>query len=313
RRLDYVNHARRLAEDDWAGVESGDEEEEGEDAEEEMDVDAGKKLPKRYANQLMLSEWLVDVPSDLEHEWVVVVCPVGKRALVVASRGTTAAYTKSGFCVNRFPSLLPGGNRHNSTGAKVYSILDCIYNEAQQTYYILDVMCWRGHPVYDCQTDFRFFWLSSKLQEEEGLGEKSRINPYKFVGLQNFPCSSDSLRELLATDFPFEVDGLLFYHRQTHYTPGSTPLVGWLRPYMVPEILGLAVPPTVLTAKPDYAGRQLQQIIESKRSKKLAVEKGNLSSEAASRNGHYELEHLSTPQPEKSVEGWSGAVSQMES
>ena len=33
----------------------------------------------------------------------------------------------------------------------VYCILDCIYNEAKQTYYILDVMCWRGHPVYDCQ------------------------------------------------------------------------------------------------------------------------------------------------------------------
>ncbi|XP_075016581.1 snurportin-1 isoform X4 [Calonectris borealis] len=206
RRLDYVNHARRLAEDDWAGAESEGEEKEGEDAEEEeMDVDAGKKLPKRYANQLMLSEWLVDVPLDLEQEWVVVVCPVGKRALVVASRGTTAAYTKSGFCVNKFPSLLPGGNRHNSTSEKVYCILDCIYNEAKQTYYILDVMCWRGHPVYDCQTDFRFFWLFSKIQEEEGLGEKSRINPYKFVGLQNFPCSSDSLCEVLAMDFPFEV------------------------------------------------------------------------------------------------------------
>ncbi|XP_066184834.1 snurportin-1 isoform X2 [Sylvia atricapilla] len=279
RRLDYVNHARRLAEDDWAGVESEDEDGEGKDAEEEaMDVDAGKKLPKRYANQ-----------------------------------GTTAAYTKSGFCVNRFPSLLPGGNRHNSTSDKVYSILDCIYNEAKQTYYILDVMCWRGHPVYDCQTDFRFFWLSSKIQEEEGLAEKSRINPYKFVGLQNFPCSSDSLCELLATDFPFEVDGLLFYHKQTHYTPGSTPLVGWLRPYMVPEILGLTVPATVLTAKPDYAGRQLQQIIESKRSKKLAGEKGHPGGEPAASNGHYELEHLSTPQPEKSLEGQDAAGSQMES
>lgn len=48
-----MNHARRLAEDDWAGVESEDEDKEGEDAEEEaMDVDAGKKLPKRYANQV---------------------------------------------------------------------------------------------------------------------------------------------------------------------------------------------------------------------------------------------------------------------
>jgi len=34
----------------------------------------------------MLSEWLVDVPLDLEQEWVVVMCPVGKRALVVAAR-----------------------------------------------------------------------------------------------------------------------------------------------------------------------------------------------------------------------------------
>ncbi|XP_014800264.1 PREDICTED: snurportin-1 isoform X2 [Calidris pugnax] len=279
RRLDYVNHARRLAEDDWAGVESeGEEEEEKNEEEEEMDVDAGKKLPKRYANQLMLSEWLVDVPLDLEQEWVVVVCPVGKRALVVASRGTTAAYTKSGFCVNRFPSLLPGGNRHNSTSEKVYCILDCIYSEVKQTYYILDVMCWRGHPVYDCQTDFRFFWLFSKIQEEEGLGEKSRINP---------------------------VDGLLFYHKQTHYTPGSTPLVGWLRPYMVPEILGLSVPVTALTAKPDYAGRQLQQIIQSKKNKKLAGEKGQP-------NGHYELEHLSTPQAVTSPQGQEEAGSLME-
>ncbi|KFO82040.1 Snurportin-1, partial [Cuculus canorus] len=294
RRLDYVNHARRLAEDDWAGVESTDEEEDAE--EEEMDVDAGKKLPKRYANQGTTAAYTV---SDLTFS-------------LVSTQGTTAAYTKSGYCVNRFPSLLPGGNRHNSVSEKVYSILDCIYNEVKQTYYILDVMCWRGHPVYDCQTDFRFFWLFSKIQEEEGLGEKSRINPFKFVGLQNFPCTSESLCKVLAMDFPFEVDGLLFYHKQTHYTPGSTPLVGWLRPYMVPEILGLAVPATALTAKPDYAGRQLQQIIESKKSKKLAAGNDALSSTVAARNGHYELEHLSTPQPANSPKGQDEAVSQME-
>ncbi len=31
-----------------------------------------------------------------------------------------------------------------------YTILDCIYSDVDRTYYILDVMCWRGHPVYDC-------------------------------------------------------------------------------------------------------------------------------------------------------------------
>uniref|UniRef100_A0A452ITQ4 Snurportin-1 n=1 Tax=Gopherus agassizii TaxID=38772 RepID=A0A452ITQ4_9SAUR len=313
KRLDYVNHARRLAEDDWTGAER-EEEEEGEDAgNEDMDVDVGKKLPKRYANQLMLSEWLIDVPPDLEQEWILVMCPMGKRALIVASRGSTAAYTKSGFCVNRFPSLLPGGNRHNSATGKDYTILDCIYSEVNQTYYILDVMCWRGHPVYDCQTDFRFYWLHSKIQEEEGLAEKSRINPFKFVGLQSFPCTPESLCEVLAMDFPFEIDGLLFYHKRTHYSPGSTPLVGWLRPYMVSDILGMTVPANLLTTKPDYAGHQLQQIIEHKKSKKLTGEEGCLSSKEVAENGHYELEHLSTPRPAESLNSQAETASQMES
>lgn len=34
--------------------------------------------------QLMLSEWLVDVPAELDTEWLMVVCPVGKRSLIVA-------------------------------------------------------------------------------------------------------------------------------------------------------------------------------------------------------------------------------------
>ena len=33
----------------------------------------------------MLSEWLVDVPDDLTQEWLMVVCPFGKRNLVIAS------------------------------------------------------------------------------------------------------------------------------------------------------------------------------------------------------------------------------------
>ncbi|XP_029431116.1 snurportin-1 isoform X2 [Rhinatrema bivittatum] len=296
KRLDYINHARRLAEDDWTGVDSGEEEdgkgqeEDGRVRDDEMDVDTAKKLPKRYANQIMLSEWLIDVPSDLVQEWLLVVSPVGKRSLVVASRGSTAAYTKSGFCVNRFPSLLPGGNRHNSVAGKDYTILDCIYSEVARTFYVLDVMCWRGHPVYDCQTDFRFYWIHSKLQEEEGLAERSRRNPFKFVNLQSFSCSSESICNVLAMDFPFEVDGLLFYHKQTHYTPGSTPLVGWLRPYMLADILGIDVPVSPLTTKPEYAGHQLQQIMEHKRSKS--------KSRGAAENGHYELEHLSTPKEE---------------
>ena len=33
----------------------------------------------------MLSEWLVDVPDDLQQEWFMVICPKGKRNLVIAA------------------------------------------------------------------------------------------------------------------------------------------------------------------------------------------------------------------------------------
>lgn len=84
-----------------------------------------------------------------------------------------------------------------------------------------------------------------------------------------------------------QVDGLLFYHRETHYTPGSTPLVGWLRPYMVTDILDIEVPVGPLTAKPKYANHQLKQILEHK--------KASSEVRPANSSGGYELEYLSTP------------------
>lgn len=298
KRLNYVNHARRLADGDWTGADSEDEEDEEEKKsqqqldkstdDEGMEIEQRKKLPRHYANQLMLSEWMVDVPADLSSDWLMVVCPVGKRSLVVASKGSTSSYTKSGYCVNRFPSLVPGGNRHNSALGKDYTILDCIYSEIDRTYYILDVMCWRGHPVYDCSTEFRFYWLQSKVEEAEDLSEISKINPFRFVSLNSITCSTESIQKALAHEYNFTVDGLLFYHKETHYTPGSTPLVGWLRPYMVADILGIEVPQCPLTCKPDYASHQLQQILEQK--------KTSTDVRPADQNGRYELEHLSTPE-----------------
>lgn len=38
-----------------------------------------------------------------------------------------------------------------------------------------------------------------------------------------------------------QLDGLLFYHKRTHYTFGPSPLVLWLKAYMLPEILGIRI------------------------------------------------------------------------
>ncbi|XP_071964669.1 snurportin-1-like [Antedon mediterranea] len=247
KRLDFANYARRLAENDW-------EEEEPDDSE-EMDTLEERKHKNYYANQLMLSEWLVDVPSDFEQEWLMVFCPTGKRNLVVASKGRTAAYTKSGYCIKRFHSNLPGGNRSSSRTISQYTILDCVYDEVSKTYYILDVMCWGGHPVYDCDTEFRFYWLQCKIQENTEVTKVSKLNPIKFEALPYYVCEKTNLQEVLANPMPFQtkLDGLLFYHKKTHYTLGSTPLVGWLKAWMVPEIINIPVPESIMASKPPGA------------------------------------------------------------
>lgn len=257
KRFNFVAHARRLATDSWSG---GDDDEndnvEAEDQEpDEMEWEARpRKPPRAYKDQLMLSEWLVEIPSDISTEWLLKLCPVGKRSLVVASMGRTRAYTKSGYMVNTFPSDIPGGNkkqRVNSSGNQ-YSILDCIYNEMDKTYYVLDVMCWNSHPLFDSETEFRFYWLDSKVKENPHVQELSSANPFKFVPLPFYCCTTQSIHEVLWDKLPFpcKLDGLLFYHKRTHYTSGSTPLVGWLKAYMVPEMLQIEVPPTLCDDKP---------------------------------------------------------------
>jgi len=52
-----------------------------------------------------------------------------------------------------------------------------------------------------------------------------------------------------------QLDGLLFYHKTTHYTFGPSPLVVWLKAYMLPEILGVSVPAELMSLAPaTYSG-----------------------------------------------------------
>ncbi|XP_038069008.1 snurportin-1-like isoform X2 [Patiria miniata] len=254
-RLDYVNKARCLAEEDWSNYEENEDEEDMDSGSCSKDARHKNRRPRYYRNQLMLSEWLVDVPPNLAMDWLMVPCPVGRRNLIVAAKGKTSSYSKSGYRLSVFPSLLPGGcrkHKHNNTD---YSLLDCVFHEATQTFYVLDIMCWRGHPVYDSDTEFRFYWLQTKLSEAPELAVQSSINPYRFLALPSYPCNPSAIENTMAKPPPFEaeLDGLLFYHKKTHYTTGSTPLVGWLKPWMLPDMLGVPVPDSIMASKPHGA------------------------------------------------------------
>jgi len=254
KRDDLVNHARALAMGDF------DEEKEEEEEEEEMDTSGEirqRRLRKTYKNQLMLSEWLVEVPEDIEKNWLLILCPEGRRNFVVAANGSTKVFSKSGKQVKSFPSNLPGGNRNQGRARNKYTILDCIYSESNGIFYILDMMCWDGYQYYDCDTEFRLSWVQQKFIENRDLTVRSRINPYSFQPLPVYQCTRDSIAEALNSPMPFKdnLDGLLIYHRQVHYMPGKTPLVGWIKGYMVPELLDIQVCEDLMDQRPaDYGG-----------------------------------------------------------
>lgn len=115
-----------------------------------------------------------------------------------------------------------------------FCILDCVYDAVHWTFYVLDVMCWRGYPIFDCDTNFRHFWLQTKIESSE-LDKPNNDNKfYQFKALRPvFTSETKQVAEdpeayIAKQGFDYEIDGLLFYHRQTNYRGGSTPLVCWV-------------------------------------------------------------------------------------
>jgi len=255
KRCDAQLLARKIAEDNLSDIEAT-EDGVDEQYEEASTVNAfttsglcsysSRPRKQHKTPRLMLSEWLVDVPEDFETSCYVMPCPVGKRNLVTASQGYCSAWTKFGVKVQyEFESELPHGNRRNCTKYQkyAYTILDCVYSPPENKYYCLDLLCWNGHPFLDCETEFRFFWLQTKFQEHPEITRKSKFNRSPFEILPFFPCTADGIRNAITYFPPQKLDGLWFFHKQTHYTLGVTPLVGWLKPHMVPKILNVEIPP----------------------------------------------------------------------
>lgn len=77
------------------------------------------------------------------------------------------------------------------------------------------------------------------------------INKYPILPLYNIDCKSDLSTALMNIESELNrIDGFLFYHRNAQYNFGCTPLVTWLKPFMLPEALGIFVPSS-LDKKPD--------------------------------------------------------------
>nr|TKW12884.1 hypothetical protein SEVIR_5G064700v2 [Setaria viridis]TKW12887.1 hypothetical protein SEVIR_5G064700v2 [Setaria viridis] len=185
----------------------------------------GSEARRWFARQIMLPEWMVDAPPHLASDWHVFARPSGKRCLVVSSNGMTISRARNGSILHRFPSALPNGSKRDISGpASSYSILDCIFHEPDQTYYIIDMICWRGYSLYDCTAEFRFFWVNSKLTETSAGDPPSTYHRYRFSAVPIYECTLEGLQAAYSGSTPYVKDGLLFYNKHAHYQAGITPL-----------------------------------------------------------------------------------------
>ncbi|KAG0263281.1 hypothetical protein BGZ95_003846, partial [Linnemannia exigua] len=124
-----------------------------------------------FKDQMMMPEPMADIPIDLDTSYYIVPLPIGHRCFVISADGKTTARLPSGqLLVAAFESCLPAGSsQYRGNRRSDYCILDCVYSSVTRTFWTMDIMCWRGHPVYECETEFRFWWLRGKLAEIESL------------------------------------------------------------------------------------------------------------------------------------------------
>ncbi|XP_054933146.1 snurportin-1 isoform X2 [Dermacentor andersoni] len=196
--------------------------------------------------------------------------PRNSAPRIYKNRGSTRSYARNGYRIAVFSSLLPGGSKSSDGKHSDFCLLDCVFSEVHRTYYILDLLCWKSHPVCDSEAEFRFYWLDEKLSEVPQIKETSDDNRRcRFVTLPRYPCTTEAISALMNSPLPFEdeLDGLLFYHKKAHYFEGVSPLVGWLKPYMVPEILGASVDPRYLEKQPQVHQVGLKEKLEAKKSR----------------------------------------------
>lgn len=202
---------------------------------------------KLFANKVQLSEWMHERPDDLD-SWLVRPCPVGQRCLLVFRQRIAIAFSKRGRSIASVRTKL---NLRDAI------VLDCILAK-DRTFYILDALVLAQVELVSCECQFRFAWIESKYHEN-GLAElldKKTANGkegFRLAILPSFDLADPAAMERCWSHYPAfpddspRLDGYLFYHKQSQYVYGKTPLVVWLFAFMLQDVLRL--PPGVVNGR----------------------------------------------------------------
>ncbi|KAJ1921529.1 hypothetical protein H4219_000566 [Mycoemilia scoparia] len=211
---------------------------------------SGGKRKRKYV--LMIPEQIEEMPNQLHDMWLAIACPEGQRCIVTSSNGSTVCCDPFGNLLFRFSTLLPAGYPTTSR-PRDHCILDCVYITSSKTFYVIDMMSWGGHPIYDCTAEFRIeFWKTSRLSElASEVDRVKNVAPklateYRFLPAPTVRCQNHMLATLINSNPSelFEVgnnntnnsesrniprlDGLLLLHCEARYIPGISPLSCWI-------------------------------------------------------------------------------------
>lgn len=94
----------------------------------------------------------------------------------------------------------------------MWSVSYCDFQD-DQTYYVIDMVCWAGMSMYECTTEFRFFWLNSKLVESGACNDPSTYHRYRFLTVAVYNCDQEGLKAAYTGPVSYVKDGLLFYNK----------------------------------------------------------------------------------------------------
>lgn len=205
-----------------------------EDAEIDVDIDtlstnkkskvtkASMRIAHYFAQQLIHYDHFIEPPFDLKDNWFCIARPEGSRALIVANHGYVTHRNKNGRFKEHFAA------RHLP---KELTILDCVFDEARQLFWVIDCMMWNGMPLANSDIECRRHLIESKFQGDQGEmlatpnGSSQRYG-FKLVNL--YTCTLENLMTLYfeerKLDVDYNRDSLLFIHKEARYSAPWSPL-----------------------------------------------------------------------------------------
>lgn len=91
----------------------------------------------------------------------------------------------------------------------------------------MDVLCWKGYDLRNTTREFRQYWLQTKIAEDNVclVFVDDELHLVPLYSQKCTPASVMSAHSGLGSRVDEHSDGMLFYHDQSLYCGGSTPLV----------------------------------------------------------------------------------------